>query len=881
MLRLSSIALFLIIATIITSTRNLQTNPNLPCKVYNATLLDCSQRGLTTLPFLVFKNTLEKLYLSYNKLTEVTGKPFLNVSSLQYLYLSHNYLHHIENYVFAGLKILLELNLSHNNLVTLPKLIFQDLRSLKRLRLNDNSLKSIPNEAISPLSSLQSLLLFGNDLTSIHFGPEFLNLCNLQALFVSSYSTLNSTEFAFHNNSLQALASCPLQFFLFPIDHYPLTTAIFTNLTNIRELWVAFSFSYEELVSLSSPLESLHFNLNTSELSQLTLKPLVKWKATMTRLDMNGGHLKNIGGAAFSWLPLLREINLSANRITHLSTDAFHGLTLLEDLNLSQNLLSSLAGAFDFFTNVVSFKQLDLSYNILSLFPDTLNWLHLPHLQYLNLNGNDNIAMLNSSLFLPLKNLRDLSIHADFIMEDCPPLAKLKSFFLKTEFSFLKFEHTFSTPLCKVAPNLELATLQSIRSQTFADVIGQSCPYLQELHITQCHCTSIANDAMQPESNLPNLTSLYLTDNGFKSTSQIRFVKAPMLRILDLSNNEISAIDDNMINFLQNLTHLYMAGNKLTSMDNIINLKFLVTLDLARNHLKSVPLDFLNQTFNVSPTSQFTLDLSGNPFECTCAIKSFQKWIATDDKVLLNVDSHLDATYNCSQPHANVSVSSIALDCSSHLGFYIGFGIAVGITILTVSVFFIKYRWHVKYAFFLLTHRQNNWRFLDNNFSMDENANDSVVYDAYVAYNETSDYDEGWVLNDLRSRVEDGEGQLKLFIKGRDLIPSGPKADGIFEAIHKSRKTILVLTPQFVADEWCYFEMQTALMRLFHDSQDVLILILLEEIPDNLLTMSLRQLFCRKELIKWPNDRLGHELFWRRLEAEMRKPCHVDRHYDV
>ncbi|XP_072042554.1 toll-like receptor 2 type-2 [Amphiura filiformis] len=166
------------------------------------------------------------------------------------------------------------------------------------------------------------------------------------------------------------------------------------------------------------------------------------------------------------------------------------------------------------------------------------------------------------------------------------------------------------------------------------------------------------------------------------------------------------------------------------------------------------------------------------------------------------------------------------------------------------------------------------------------NDNDIVVgvnqcqrYDAYVSYDENSAFDENWVLNDLRRNLEEGPEPFQLCIKARDFIPGHVIVEAISESIQNSRRTILVLTPRFVESEWCYFEMQMARMRLFHENRDVLILVLFEEIPDDQLTLSLRQLLCRKECLKFPDDHLGQELFWRRLREELKRPAMVDRRF--
>ena len=103
-------------------------------------------------------------------------------------------------------------------------------------------------------------------------------------------------------------------------------------------------------------------------------------------------------------------------------------------------------------------------------------------------------------------------------------------------------------------------------------------------------------------------------------------------------------------------------------------------------------------------------------------------------------------------------------------------------------------------------------------------------------------------MDELQPNMEEGPDPIKLCIKSRDFIPGHFLLDSIDESVHQSRKTILVLSPSFVASEWCYQEMQMAQMRLLDDNLDVLVLILLNDIPENKMTLSLRQILCRKKI---------------------------------
>ena len=156
-------------------------------------------------------------------------------------------------------------------------------------------------------------------------------------------------------------------------------------------------------------------------------------------------------------------------------------------------------------------------------------------------------------------------------------------------------------------------------------------------------------------------------------------------------------------------------------------------------------------------------------------------------------------------------------------------------------------------------------------------GNGPIQYHAYVAYNDDSRHDRAWVLDILQPNIEEGSEPFKLCIKGRDFIGGQPLFETIPKRVEQSRKTILVLTPQFLESNWCKIEMEQAQILLFEQERDVLILILLESIPERKITILLRKLLCTKKYLKWPKDRVGQDLFWQNLREELKTPVRVDR----
>jgi hypothetical protein len=74
-------------------------------------------------------------------------------------------------------------------------------------------------------------------------------------------------------------------------------------------------------------------------------------------------------------------------------------------------------------------------------------------------------------------------------------------------------------------------------------------------------------------------------------------------------------------------------------------------------------------------------------------------------------------------------------------------------------------------------------------------------YDVFISY---SSKDKAWVRGELLPRLE--ASSLRVCIDYRDFRPGAPSVTEIERAVLTSRKTVLVLTPDYVASAWTEFE---------------------------------------------------------------------------
>ena len=160
----------------------------------------------------------------------------------------------------------------------------------------------------------------------------------------------------------------------------------------------------------------------------------------------------------------------------------------------------------------------------------------------------------------------------------------------------------------------------------------------------------------------------------------------------------------------------------------------------------------------------------------------------------------------------------------------------------------------------------------------DDDENGIPQYDAYVIYHLQ---DEDWVDEELLHNIEEAEEPFRLCLKSRDIRGGRLIFNALSLSIQRSRKILVVLSPYFVEDNWCHFQLNMAYHRVREENHNVVVLVLLEEIPNKKLTLLLRQLFCKVRCLKWPADGYGQRLFWQCLKEELKRPVPLDRRYAV
>lgn len=143
----------------------------------------------------------------------------------------------------------------------------------------------------------------------------------------------------------------------------------------------------------------------------------------------------------------------------------------------------------------------------------------------------------------------------------------------------------------------------------------------------------------------------------------------------------------------------------------------------------------------------------------------------------------------------------------------------------------------------------------------------SYDYDAFVSYAEE---DQHFVHETFLTNIEEG-AELRVCLHKRDFLVGNEIAANITDAIHRSRKTICILTNHFLNSYWCMFEFNMARMESIYsrDGENIVYLIFLEQIPSKTLPLVLLELVQSQSYVEFPNDEYGDTLFWENLKKVM------------
>ena len=337
------------------------------------------------------------------------------------------------------------------------------------------------------------------------------------------------------------------------------------------------------------------------------------------------------------------------------------------------------------------------------------------------------------------------------------------------------------------------------------------------------------------------------------------------LTVLDLAECGLQELKPATFSSLDNLQVLNLSQNSIQAFNaNVQHMKGLRVLNLSHNALAVLDPEVRAQLSSLFTKSKIlVVDLSYNPsLSCRCQDLPFIQWLQMYEHRFFNREGT-----QCNHPTLGpvspwrIHTDTFHKQCHPSrlsLILYTFFGTIGLVVSLGISVCVYRRRWKIRYYLHTAKHSWIQKR-------SSERKPNQYIFDAFLVY---STNDRLWV-HEILTKTLEGEHQLKLCVHYRNFIPGRYIADTIVESIEKSRKTVLILSPNFLRSNWCQYEFKMARQVFVEQGREDMVLILLRPIAGCRLSRPLSLLLQERTYVEWTDDPDGQQLFWSQLKAAL------------
>uniref|UniRef100_A0A4W6FFY8 Toll like receptor 7 n=1 Tax=Lates calcarifer TaxID=8187 RepID=A0A4W6FFY8_LATCA len=527
----------------------------------------------------------------------------------------------------------------------------------------------------------------------------------------------------------------------------------------------------------------------------------------------NNSPLK-ISKMAFKMLTKLKTLRLHSNSLTFVQSEWFTNTKELKVLDLSTNFLASDIGDTRFPHFLGKLEELDLSFNYeLQRYPQTLtlsrSFSSLRSLKILRLKG------------FVFQQLRPENLGTNFIkMANLSILMELKSFKIISLLS----DNKISSP-SDGQDTVELGVITSFvkrkcsRFGKTLDVSRNNIFFLHSrfLNLRELRCLNLSGNLMSQSLNGSEFT--YLTN----------------LKYLDFSSNRLDLLYSTAFQELKSLVILDISNNNHYFESEELESQSLERLEFKDNRLDVLWRDgdtryfsYFKKLFNLT-----FLDISQNN------LNLFQR----------KCSAVCQTNVTCDAPGAQKGHPVISVDLLACQHNYLSIILYILMTslilsLLTLSISSHLFLWDVWYIYHFCRAKLKGYNRL---------YSQSCVYDAFVIYDKEDPAVSEWVMKEMCVHLEDREDHcLRLCLEERDWIPGCPLIDNLSQSIHRSKRTVFILTKKYIKSGNFKTAFYIAHQRLMDEKNDVIYL-------------KLRKRLYKRSVLEWPTNPQAQPYFWFQL----------------
>lgn len=844
-------------------------DPTIFHDLYTLQILNLGGNLIDAVPgdaFIPLRN-LDTLVLSNNRIVEVSPLALNGLYALTLLSLDGNRLAQVHEDCFKNCTTLQDLNLSGNVLRSVPSAL-REMRLLKTVDLGENRIDSIDPDAFYGMSNLYGLRLIGNKLRNLT-SHLFDNLVSLQILNVAHNQIDYVAPDAFHNmTTIQAIR----------LDGNRLSSMerLFRNVSSL--VWLNVS---------DNVLNDFDYGMLPEQL---------EW------LDMHKNYLTELSNKKGATVRI-RTLDVRYNYLTYISPSAVPDTVEILLMNDNQ-IMTVETGTFlakanvtrvDMYANQIG--QLDVNALRLAPVPPDrplpefyiggnpfqcdckMEWLQRVHLlevvrQYPRVMDMASIyckLLYNrENRYVPLADIEP----AQFV---CTYKTHCFAVCQCCEFDACDCEMTCPVNCTCYHDQPWSSNIVDCYSSNYTQLPAKIPMDATEVYLDGNLFTHLSSHALLGRKNL---RILFANNSGIMSVRNDTFTGLKRLAVLHLEHNAIDRFDGSEFNTVENLRELYLHHNRISHINNMTfdQLRGLRVLRLDHNRLRDYDVWILSANARLTD-----LRLADNPWSCDCEfVQSLRRFIVTavadggdgarvtDSAAVACRPDDDDDDYGGGGGGGGAHDLTVrdqnVTECRSFFGSIVENRIIRHVlpTALT-AVCVILALVLVLYLAVVYRHECRAWVYHKCGFRICHKTvpyEDDRMFDAYITY---SLKDDGFVTQMLAPGLEQGSPRYRVGLHYRDFNVSSFVADTIVEAIESSKRTVLVVSKNFVESEWCRFEFKSALHEGLKDKHDGrLIVVALGEIQPKDVDPELRAYMKNAVHVSW-----GDRMFWEKLKFAM------------
>ncbi|XP_037798026.1 toll-like receptor Tollo [Penaeus monodon] len=850
-------------------------------------ILDLSWNSLTTITKLLFRDltSLQRLVLSHNAIQSLEDDSFTSLSNLYALDLSHNLLLTLGEANLRGLVGLSLIHLANNSLFEIHPHAFRHSSNLKQVFLSHNHLQAIP-KALENLSFIKTLDMSYNNIVSIQpflFGGlgnlELLNVSHNKLDFISqgsfkglvSVKDLDLRDNAIHTVNEGSFDGVPnvlnlvlARNQLSNIDH------IFAGLEHLESLDLSENnirmFDYAFI-----PQQLINLNLKNNKIGQLGNFFKVHTVLTLENIDASHNNIKSL--TEFSLPNTIVHVILHHNNITRILPNSFRDKVNLQTLDLSMNSLQRI-NPKSVSMRVASGKhtsaQIYLSGNPL-ICDCEMEWLYNSFRSTLTTTPE---ATEVTFLQPRIDDLARVTCTLPHSREDTTVMTRV----LETSAAnYLCPYTTHCFTLCQccdfIACDCQMKCPDACScfhddtwSMNLVDCSGGHLDRLPDRVPMDATVVLLDGNNLQILHahhfiGRHSIQQLYLNNSQIQTLQNRTFHGLTSLRVLHLQDNMIVQLNGFEFSGLHHLKELYLQNNRLSFINNatFIGLKSLEILRLDNNFIIDFPVWLLsNNRYLASVT------LGNNPWDCDCQfVESLREWQKQQSHLLINPEDvfcvHGDSgvvgpsiilpEYSCTEAQHGVTQYKFG---QQELPFLAG-GLCGGVALISALVVM---------AMLVARRRAAAANKLGINGSPAYcQEEDGKVFDSYISY---SANDASFVRDVLATKLENSCPSYKLCLHSRDFSENSRLSEFITQSLGFSRRTIIVLSKNYIDNEWKNAIFKKAHVDGLKDSDMGIIAIYYDNVSYSSFDSDLKNIMRRCIKLRW-----GDKNFWKKLSEAM------------